>query len=354
MKNLLLIFSIFSFSTLLKAQTVNVTVSNVGIVSNALQFDIYLSATSGTLYLGDADIRFTFNTANFTSATFTEVTGYSDLTIFYAPNPTIVNGNVLTINIPGVTPSSGTFSSRVSAISSTPVRLGRYQLTTISNPNGTAGLSCGTMAINTYANTSPFNETVIPQGSITCSPSNVPLPVELLSLQAQNQGKTNLLTWQTATEKDNDGFQVQRSADANLFETMGYVKGHGTTTVTQNYNFTDSTPLNITYYRLRQVDVNGNESFSNTVSVVSESKMSVQVFPNPAEGILNIQFNDEKEQNTEIVMFDNLGRTVYHYTFTSRIGQNHLFFGTQQFAAGIYSLKINQGIATTVEQIVIR
>ena len=179
------------------------------------------------------------------------------------------------------------------------------------------------------------------------------LPVEILNLKAQNQGKTNLLTWQTTSEKENEGFDIEKSADGKIFEKIGFVKGNGTTTQKQTYSFTDNNPLSISYYRLHQMDFGGKETYSNIVSVVMNTKMNVKAFPNPTNSLLNVQFDSETEQNTDIELIDNLGRSVYSYKLTARIGNNHLFFGTQQFPAGIYRLRIKQNASTIVEQIVI-
>ncbi len=99
--------------------------------------------------------------------------------------------------------------------------------------------------------------------------ANAVLAVELTTLKAKAVNTTTVLTWQTASEKDNAGFTIERSADATNFTAIGNVKGNGTTNATSDYTFTDATPLSgVNYYRLRQADVNGKETMSKVVSVL--------------------------------------------------------------------------------------
>ena len=155
--------------------------------------------------------------------------------------------------------------------------------------SGTSTLCFSLGAVNECLNTN-FDE--FPATIDYC---NIVLPAELMGFQAQSKGKTNLLTWQTASEKNNKGFFIERSADAKKFETIGFVKGFGTTTQTQSYVFNDNTPLSIAYYRVRQEDKDGAILYSKTLSVATSSKMTVKMYPNPAQDRVAIEnFNGFK------------------------------------------------------------
>ena len=110
------------------------------------------------------------------------------------------------------------------------------------------------------------------------------LPVELVSFTATpaSEGKVNL-DWTTASEIDNDHFEVERSDDAVNFTNIENVKGNGTTTQTTNYHTVDHNPLNGTsYYRLKQVDVDGKHAYSHIVSVDIQGAIvspAIKVFP---------------------------------------------------------------------------
>lgn len=118
------------------------------------------------------------------------------------------------------------------------------------------------------------------------------LPVELVSLTAQALTEnTALLQWQTASELNNRGFEVQRSDDGVRWQEIGFVNGYGTTTETQHYTLLDKEPLGGTnYYRLRQIDFDGTANLSNIVVVKGSDKHSeLQLNPNPAYDMVEIK-----------------------------------------------------------------
>lgn len=112
----------------------------------------------------------------------------------------------------------------------------------------------------------------------------VPLPVELLGFDVRKDGEGALVTWSTATEQDNDYFVVQRSADGKVWEDLGQVDGQGNSTTQKNYSFVDENPLGgDSYYRLKQVDVDGTFSLSpvKAVSFDGQDFTCKDIYPNP-------------------------------------------------------------------------
>lgn len=95
------------------------------------------------------------------------------------------------------------------------------------------------------------------------------LPIELKKFDAKAQQKSTLLTWTTASEKDNALFKIQHSTNGVDFATISEMKGHGTNNVATDYNYEHSTPsVGINYYRLAQVDFNGTATYSPIRSVL--------------------------------------------------------------------------------------
>jgi hypothetical protein len=114
---------------------------------------------------------------------------------------------------------------------------------------------------------------------------NVPLPVELLRFDARPYGEDVLVDWITATETNNDHFDVERSSDGILFDIIGTVAGVGTSSMEQAYEWLDKSPLpGVSYYRLRQTDYDGKFTHSETVAIdLTRTKgRGVLIAPNPA------------------------------------------------------------------------
>lgn len=117
------------------------------------------------------------------------------------------------------------------------------------------------------------------------------LPVELTHFEGQVIDNSIRLTWQTASEKNNEGFDVQRSANGHDWKAIGFVSGNGTTTTTSNYDFIDHQPFKgKNYYRLKQVDLDEKYQYSNIIQIETQQTAStnIRLFPNPATNVLII------------------------------------------------------------------
>ncbi len=167
------------------------------------------------------------------------------------------------------------------------------------------------------------------------------LPVKWLSFKGRTQGNDDVLMWLTASEENNRGFEVEAAnpSENGVFnwQSIGFVAGSGTTNTVKAYTFVRDISnvsrgsSNDFYYRLRQIDADGNADYSNTIYLQRHSKNKLQLFPNPVSSELNIAVED-REQTVEII--DAFGRTLYqNTTIPTRIDM-------QEFAAGIYFIKI--------------
>ena len=110
---------------------------------------------------------------------------------------------------------------------------------------------------------------------------------------ANNVGKTNVVKWITASERDNQLFKIQRSSDGKNFSTIGQLKGGGTTNTPQYYTFTDELPRQgINYYRLQHIESNGNTYFSKAVALNNLGKGAFWVQPTLVQNTLNLVTSD--------------------------------------------------------------
>ena len=121
-------------------------------------------------------------------------------------------------------------------------------------------------------------------GAYVGSTAPIALPVSFQSFTAETTGAGTELQWITARELNNDYFAVERSTDANEWIEIATVLGSGTVETEQQYRYVDAAvpSAKVIYYRLKQVDFDGQFSYSNTVSVSNyETEDEVLVFPNP-------------------------------------------------------------------------
>lgn len=172
----------------------------------------------------------------------------------------------------------------------------------------------------------------------------VVLPVELIKFSAAVIDKSVLLKWQTASEIDNEGFEIEESSDGRKFKKVGAVKGQGTSLIQQDYSFQVSSPVNgVSYYRLKQIDFDGHFEYSKVVSVnlKGENKELGEFYPNPSQsGLVNLDYFAENDEEIMVSVFDMAGKLVFKQTRVKLSGNNNLNFDFSDLNAGIYVLKI--------------
>ncbi|MEL6718104.1 MAG: T9SS type A sorting domain-containing protein [Bacteroidota bacterium] len=164
-------------------------------------------------------------------------------------------------------------------------------------------------------------------GNDICVIRNVFMPVELVSFQAQSLESGVLLSWKTASEINNIGFEVERSTDSKTWNKIAFVEGHLTTLITQQYEFTDTESLNdLVYYRLKQLDTDGRFEYSNIIAVKNQKEHQLHIFPNPATDYLFIGIPQEKQyQEIEMWVFNQLGQLIkYRKSNSSQLNVSDL------------------------------
>jgi hypothetical protein len=167
------------------------------------------------------------------------------------------------------------------------------------------------------------------------------LPIELVSFDVQNtEGGKNHLTWRTESEKDNSHFDIERSTDGNTFHNIGQVRGNNKPS---SYQYVDAAPFTMSYYRLKQVDFDGTETYSKVVSVEQKGKgKGLKVYPTlVSNGILSV--DTEGGQLRAFSVSNLLGQQVLVGTTTQQIDVSRLSQGT-------YVLKVGSEVAKFVKQ----
>lgn len=157
----------------------------------------------------------------------------------------------------------------------------------------------------------------------------VPLPVEFLAFTGSQIGKDVVLDWKTVSEKNNKGFDVERSVDGENWEIIEWVDGKINSNDVQTYQITDKNPVvGNNYYRLKQEDLDGNYTYSNVVNVFfNESNFGLVFYPNPVVDFLKVKETDS--QNFEFIsIFDSKGGKInLNYNSNSGIDMSELKSG---------------------------
>ncbi|MCZ2392760.1 MAG: T9SS type A sorting domain-containing protein [Chitinophagales bacterium] len=174
---------------------------------------------------------------------------------------------------------------------------------------------------------------------------NSPLPVELTSFTGiYNQDlNINELTWATASENNTEYFEVQRSIDGKLWNSIDKVAAHGFSNSPKLYHFKDENiSLGINYYRLKIVDYDKSYEFSSIINIENKSNAYkngiVRLFPNPTLSNLNIWISSNSKQSIQISILDIAGKNIQTWTEYMTKGINQLNINTLQLPSGTYIL----------------
>ncbi len=183
------------------------------------------------------------------------------------------------------------------------------------------------------------------------------IPVELTSFTATADYGVVELRWFTATETNNQGFEVQRS-NGGEFWTIGFVDGHGTTTEVQAYNYTDRTVSVGSYsYRLKQVDYDGTYEYSNVVEVTVPAPAVYaleQNYPNPFNPSTTIKYSIAKDGFVKLVIYNMLGEEVTALVNgVQKAGRYEINFDASGLSSGIYIYKIESADFTSAKKLML-
>jgi hypothetical protein len=174
------------------------------------------------------------------------------------------------------------------------------------------------------------------------------VPVELISFSGYAVGNGVKLNWTTASELNNLGFEIERSNDGNEFVTVGFAEGKGSSTVLNQYSFTDY-PIglinNILYYRLKQFDYDGHYEYSKVIEVEIPGTYSLdQNYPNPFNPSTTISFRITESGNIKLSVYNLIGEEVAILKEGfAEAGRYEVNFHAKNLPSGIYFYNLQSG-----------
>lgn len=166
------------------------------------------------------------------------------------------------------------------------------------------------------------------------------LPIELVSFEGISEAYRNLLSWSTATEKNNDYFTVEKSSNGLNFYDIGKVKAIVNSSRKADYTFSDNETISGTsYYRLKQTDFDGSSATSKIISINTESKKSLNalVVPNPSgSGNVSLNFTSESEGKANLKIYSISGQLIKSFEIQSLKGKNTFDVNVEELSKGMY------------------
>ena len=195
------------------------------------------------------------------------------------------------------------------------------------------------LLVTNYSNVSQI--IAVDQSATATATTNcaIVLPIEMSSYEVKIIDQKTSVKWVTETERNNDFILVQRSAEGSIWETIGVKKGKLNSLVQNSYEYIDENPLlGVSYYRLKQVDIDGNFTFTPIRSIINDPVLDFTVYPIPAKDEVKIKTGNQEIDHLQL--FDLLGGQI-EITFTLINGEYILPISTLK--KGIYTLILTIG-----------
>lgn len=267
----------------------------------------------------------------------------SKLTAQCADNAQITNNTkcvILTWNVaPGSIPTTITIGVETYTQSSATMTTAEYERV-VGNGCNAYGAYSGDITMD------GFLCTYGPTGDLTGSQS---LPVNMLRFNVDTEDGQGKLTWATASELNNTGFEIQKLKNSTDWERIGWVDGNGTTNELNAYRFTDR-ELNegINYYRLKQIDFDGTYNFSKIVSASHDriDQFDFVISPNPTNQLVTFKFNNTDILKT-LTIYNQIGLPV------ASVNLFDLMIDVSEYPAGIYLVVAELGQQVVVDRLVV-
>lgn len=181
------------------------------------------------------------------------------------------------------------------------------------------------------------------------------LPATVENLLGWNEGRQNVLNWETSLETQHDYFQIERSLDGENFTEIGYVDGVGESSSMQSYGYDDKeAPFGKAYYRLGIVDINGGTYYSSIIEVFRDDATFGlhEVYPVPFRNELVVEFSTESAQPMYVRLYDVQGKLVVSEVYQPQAGSNRTRLNTEALSNGMYILRLEQNGLSQMKKVI--
>ncbi len=186
-----------------------------------------------------------------------------------------------------------------------------------------------------------------------------PVPVQLTSFSATSTSSaTVVLNWETATEVNNYGFDVEsKRASTDEWTKVGFVNGHGNSNSPNSYTFVDNSANGNTSYRLKQIDTDGSFEYSDVIEVNGANLNKVvfeQNYPNPFNPSTTFSFSIPNNEFVTLAIYNSLGQKVANIaTENMNAGTYKFNWNATEMTSGVYFARLNVGAKTQIQKIML-
>lgn len=173
------------------------------------------------------------------------------------------------------------------------------------------------------------------------------LPVILTGFTAEwNNDKAITESWNTQQEINFSHFNIERSQDGSIWNTIGSIQAKGNSSIETNYSFTDRNPLSgVNYYRLKIVDLDGHYEYSEIKVLRSALVTNISFFPNPARDYVNVALGEASGTQVTVRLINQAGQVLQEKKAVAGNGTT-ISFPLQQYATGMYILSVSAADGT--------
>lgn len=183
------------------------------------------------------------------------------------------------------------------------------------------------------------------------------LPINITSFTVTKDGKRIKLEWSTASEQNNDKFEIERSADGIKWKTIATKNGSGNSSQVNSYQVYDNSPANgLNFYRIQQYDFDGHSHVSDikTIKMFASSGTLISVSPNPSSSGINFTIASQAATNVEAIL-TTVNGNIIHWEILNNVQPNSItkLNMKQQPAPGVYILKLKgEGLSESARVII--
>lgn len=194
-----------------------------------------------------------------------------------------------------------------------------------------------------------------PDNGCGCKSSS--LPLEWIDISLTSHGSSSFLNWTTAHETNTSHFDIERSEDGRMFQRVGRVEAVGNRRAMSSYSFEDKTSWEMSskeiFFRIKQVDLNGEFSYSSLLSVdVLEAESGMEVFPNPASDWLSLHIYQQDQSTGNLIIRNLMGNVIWIQSVSSE--EKTCKISIEDWIPGVYVVSLQTDVGVLTEKITVQ